>query len=161
MLYVGMDTPRHIPFCFASSAVALALNQACIFFTSCAAVAQVETFLDWWVEGDNGVIYTPNGLAWTSGGAPLRNAANAAFIALAYGDRLQSGSKYYQGRKYACWGILQLRYILGGKDGETAGGQSFMVSRPCRYLACRLCKAYGLEPGPCFWSGHVLTSGIC
>ena len=35
--------------------------------------------------------------------------------------------RYYTGRKYACWGIGQLRYILGGHGMETSGGQSFMV----------------------------------
>ena len=109
----------------------------------------METFLNWWLEGENGVTYTPNGLAYTQSGAPLRDAANAAFIALAYGDKLQGGSDYYRGRKYACWGILQLRYILGGKSGKTSGGQSFMVSTyflpACCWLAqlaqqlCAIC----------------------
>ena len=88
----------------------------------------METFLNWWTTGQNGVSYTPEGLAYTSNAAPLREAANAAFLALAYGDKLQGGSSYYKGRVYACWGISQLRYILGGAHGETAGGQSFMVS---------------------------------
>ena len=45
------------------------------------AVAEIENdvhfFLHSWMNGQNGVAYTPWGLAWTSGGAPIRNVANA------------------------------------------------------------------------------------
>ncbi|KAK9805406.1 hypothetical protein WJX73_001936 [Symbiochloris irregularis] len=88
---------------------------------------QVELFLGWWVNGQNGVTYTPNGLAWSGSTAPLRDAANAAFLALAYGQQLGKGSQYYTGRQYSCWGITQLRYILGGQHGTSTGGRSFMV----------------------------------
>ncbi len=37
----------------------------------------VKYFLHSWMNGNNGVAYTPQGLAWTTGGAPLRNVANA------------------------------------------------------------------------------------
>ena len=55
---------------------------------------QVETFLNWWVNGQNGVSYTPGGLAYTTGNEPLPNAANAAFLAMAYGKSLEGTSRY-------------------------------------------------------------------
>ena len=55
---------------------------------------QVETFLNWWVNGQNGVSYTPGGLAYTRGDEPLPNAANAAFLAMAYGKSLEGTSRY-------------------------------------------------------------------
>lgn len=67
--------------------------------------AQVQRFLDVWIQGTNVVTYTPGGLAWSAPWGPLRYTANAALIAVVYG-------KYINGeRVYMCpmMSAVQLR----------------------------------------------------
>lgn len=51
------------------------------------------------MNGGNGVVYTPGGLAYAGADGQLRNAANAALLALAYA-RLRND---YRGIQIACW----------------------------------------------------------
>ena len=45
-------------------------------------------FFDAWMNGDNGLVYTPKGLAYSSTARSVPNAANAAFLGLAHGRSL-------------------------------------------------------------------------
>ena len=45
-------------------------------------------FFDAWMDGNRGLTYTPNGLAYSSTSRPLPDAANAAFLGLAHGRSL-------------------------------------------------------------------------
>ena len=51
--------------------------------------AQVERFLESWIEGQNGIAYTPGGLAWASEWASNRFVGNAAMIAAVYASHIQ------------------------------------------------------------------------
>ena len=78
--------------------------------------------------------YTPHLLAYTPD-APLRNSANAAFLAMMYAK--------HRPAKYDCWAESQARYFMG------SSGRSFMVglghSPPVRSYD-KVCLSLG-----CFW----------
>ncbi|OJV01681.1 MAG: hypothetical protein BGO12_04920 [Verrucomicrobia bacterium 61-8] len=69
-----------------------------------------EQFLDYWTDGRLGprVRYTPGGLAWHNEWGPLRYAANAAFLAFVYSDRVADYRYIYH--RFA---RRQINYILG------------------------------------------------
>ncbi|GAT34732.1 cellulose binding domain-containing protein [Terrimicrobium sacchariphilum] len=69
-----------------------------------------EQFLDYWTDGRFGprVRYTPGGLAWHNEWGPLRYAANAAFLAFVYSDRVADYRYMYH--RFA---KRQINYILG------------------------------------------------
>ncbi len=69
-----------------------------------------EQFLDYWTDGRLGprVRYTPGGLAWHNEWGPLRYAANAAFLAFVYSDRVADYRYMYH--RFA---RRQINYILG------------------------------------------------
>lgn len=58
--------------------------------------SQLDSFLQTYIEGGNGVAITPQGLSWTGQNGPLPNAANAAHLALMYGDALEGGDHDYE-----------------------------------------------------------------
>ncbi len=60
---------------------------------------QVEAFITAWTQGGSGVAYTPQGLAVAGTQGVLRNAANAALLALVHA-RHSSG---YGAVRLACW----------------------------------------------------------
>ena len=105
--------------------------------------AEMQRFITLWREGQSGVIYTPQGLAWTASTGSLRNTANAAFLALLYGKHIDHGRSYYDARVASCWAHSQLRYLLGSNTG-----QSFVVGLepkyPGGYLLCApTCACWG------------------
>ncbi len=77
-----------------------------------------EQFLDYWTDGRLGsrVRYTPGGLAWHNEWGPLRYAANAAFLAFVYSDRVADYRYMYH--RFA---KRQINYILGDnpRNGAT------------------------------------------
>ncbi|MEL6880357.1 MAG: glycoside hydrolase family 9 protein [Cyanobacteria bacterium J06607_10] len=77
-----------------------------------------ETWLDRWVEGRNGVKYTPGGFAWAVEWGSARTAATAAFISGVYGDTVTDP----QG-KYAEFSTSQVDYLLG----DNPNNFSYMV----------------------------------
>jgi hypothetical protein len=50
---------------------------------------QVERFLESWITGQNGITYTPGGMAWASQWASNRFVGNAAMIAAVYASHIQ------------------------------------------------------------------------
>ena len=114
---------------------------------------QVETFLNWWLEGENGVSYTPGGLAYTASGQPLPDAMNAAFLALAYGDSLQDTSRQ----------VLSVSCIKRDNDCRLSrpGGLAFTASgqpgqTPLRRDACS-CSGACVRRQP---AGHLQASTL-
>ncbi len=65
----------------------------------------MDAFLSAWTGGGSGVAITPGGLAYAGGEGQLRNAANAALLALAYAR----GRHDYRGVQLACWARWQVR----------------------------------------------------
>ncbi len=54
------------------------------------------------MKGGNGVAITPGGLSWTTEKGPLPNAANAAHLALLYGEALEGGDHDYEVNPPGC-----------------------------------------------------------
>jgi hypothetical protein len=86
-----------------------------------------QRWLDWWTygysvrqtggsswSGDQGIAYTPSGLAWIRQWGPIRYAANTAFAALVYSDcqnvPAQKKDVYYK------WSKSQIDYALGKNE---------------------------------------------
>lgn len=69
-----------------------------------------ERWLNYWTVGVNGqsVPKTPGGLAWRDQWGALRYAANTAFCALVYADRVQN-----PGNRYTDFARAQIDYALG------------------------------------------------
>ncbi len=74
-----------------------------------------EQFLDYWTDGRLGarVRYTAGGLAWHNEWGPLRYAANAAFLAFVYSDRVADFHSMYHG-----FAKRQINYILGDNPAK-------------------------------------------
>jgi len=70
----------------------------------------VQRWLDYWTVGLNGarIAYTPGGLAWLDQWGSLRYAANTAFLAGIYGDRVGDN-----GTRYRDFAKSQIDYMLG------------------------------------------------
>ena len=70
----------------------------------------VQRWLDYWTVGLNGarVAYTPGGLAWLDQWGSLRYAANTAFLAGIYADRVGDN-----GTRYRDFAKSQIDYMLG------------------------------------------------
>lgn len=87
--------------------------------------------------------YTPHLLAYTPD-APLRNSANAAFLAMMYAK--------HRPAKYDCWAESQARYFMG------SSGRSFMVGlghNPPARSYDKVCLSLG-----CFWD-ILQVAGSC
>lgn len=70
----------------------------------------VQRWLDYWTVGLNGarIAYTPGGLAWLDQWGSLRYAANTAFLAGIYADRVGDN-----GTRYRDFAKSQIDYMLG------------------------------------------------
>jgi endoglucanase len=78
--------------------------------------ADAERWLDYWTIGYNGqrVRYTDGGLAWLDQWAPLRYAANTAFLAFVYSDWLESQDvSPDRVARYRNFARRQIDYMLG------------------------------------------------
>ena len=56
------------------------------------AAAQVQRFLNAWIQGTDVVQYTPGGFAWSSAWGSLRYTANAALVAVVYASHINGES---------------------------------------------------------------------
>ena len=78
--------------------------------------SHAEDYLDFWTVGAQDgarVTYTPGGLAWLDQWGSLRYAANTAFLAFVYSDRVQD----YNGR-YHNFAVRQIDYMLGNNPNH-------------------------------------------
>jgi hypothetical protein len=73
-------------------------------------IGDAERWLDYWTVGQNGqqVDYTPGGLAWLDQWGSLRYAANTAFCAFVYADRVNDPAS-----RYSDFARSQVEYMLG------------------------------------------------
>jgi endoglucanase len=74
--------------------------------------ADVETWLNNWLPGGS-ISYTDGGLAWLTQWGSLRYAANTAFLAGVYADRVHNPDG-----KYGDFASSQINYILGDNPRE-------------------------------------------
>ena len=81
--------------------------------------ADAERWLDYWTIGVNGqkVPTTPGGLAWRDQWGSLRYAANTAFCAYVYADRVSN-----PGGRYSTFARSQIEYALGSNPA----GRSYL-----------------------------------
>ena len=61
-----------------------------IWFSLTSAAFQVQRFVEAWIQGTDGVTYTPGGLAWANQWGSLRFVGNAAMIASVYAKNVAS-----------------------------------------------------------------------
>jgi endoglucanase len=106
----------------------------------------VQGFLSSWIQGQNGPVYTPKGLAYpgTQWGS-LRHTSNAAFLFAVYAK--SSLATTAQRKRLTCFSHKQMGYILGD------GGRSYVVgygtNPPCRpHHRAASCPD---RPAPCTW----------
>ena len=57
----------------------------------CHGAAQVQRFLNAWIQGTDMIQYTPGGFAWSSPWGSLRYTANAALVAMVYAGHINGG----------------------------------------------------------------------
>ncbi len=97
-------------------------------------------FLRQWIDGTNGITYTPKGLAWGSQWGSLRYASNAAFVAMV---AAKQGILTDEGRAFA---ESQIHYALGDSGHSFVCG--FGVNPPQRpHHSGSSCPVNG----PCGW----------
>lgn len=86
-----------------------------------------QRWLDWWSHGyivrqsggkswsgDEGVTYTPDGLAWVRQWGPIRYAANTALAAFVYSDCVNLPAE--KKTRYYNWAKSQIDYALGANE---------------------------------------------
>jgi endoglucanase len=80
-------------------------------------IQDAERWLDYWTDGYMGerIYYTPGGLAMLDEWGSLRYAANTAFLAFIYGDRVKDFNKK---EKYHSFAERQINYILGANPKQ-------------------------------------------
>lgn len=81
----------------------------------------VKDYMDFWVRK---VTSTPDGLSYVNedGSTSLRNAANSAMLGFAFAiEGAKQGMSDEMRWTYECWGMLQIRYMLGDS------GRSYVV----------------------------------
>jgi hypothetical protein len=103
----------------------------------------VQRWLDWWSHGyevrqsggkswssEEGIQYTPSGLAWVRQWGPIRYAANTAFAAFVYSDCKDVPAKkkdiYYK------WAKSQIDYALGNNELKRSYVCGFGVNPPTK-----------------------------
>jgi len=83
-----------------------------------------ENWLNYWTIPGSGVTYTNGGLAWRGGWGSLRLAANTAFVAGVYSDKVNDYSD-----RYSNFSKKQIDYILGDNPNKF----SYMVGFGDKY----------------------------
>ena len=63
-----------------------------MWFSWTSATFQVQRFVEAWIQGTDGVTYTPGGLAWANQWGSLRFVGNAAINASVYAKNVASES---------------------------------------------------------------------
>ncbi|WIA10828.1 hypothetical protein OEZ85_010994 [Tetradesmus obliquus] len=92
-------------------------------------------FVDAWLYGRNGVIFTPKGLAWHGDWGALRHTGNALFYMLSYAKD-DAGLR----KQILCFAQQQVAYILGERTGQSfvvGYGPNFPKQPHHRAASCR------------------------
>jgi hypothetical protein len=103
----------------------------------------VQRWLDWWSHGysvrlsggkswstEEGIQYTPGGLAWVRQWGPIRYAANTAFLAFVYSDCKDVPAKKKE--IYYKWAKSQIDYALGNNELKRSYVCGFGVNPPTK-----------------------------
>jgi len=102
-----------------------------------------EKWLNFWTTGDNGnrIAYTPGGLAWLDQWGSLRYAANTAFLAFLYADKVGD-----VGTRYRDFARRQIEYMLGRNPSSRSYVVGFGSNPP---VNPHHCGAHGS------WNGSI------
>lgn len=105
--------------------------------------ADARRWLDWWSHGyavrqaggsswssEEGISYTPGGLAWVRQWGPIRYAANTAFAAFVYSDLKDVPTKKKE--LYYNWAKSQIDYALGKNEHNRSFVCGFGVNPPTK-----------------------------
>lgn len=125
---------------------------------------QTELFLRSWICANNAANFTRRGRAFNPMSGSLGATANAAMVALMYADTVESTRPDHAG-VYKCWGLSQVRYVLGdaGRSLVVGLGKNPPRRTQDRAAACpdspQVCNRVTglLSPDP---DAHVLTGAL-
>ena len=116
---------------------------------------QSKEFLRNWMCANNAANYTRRGRAFNAFSAPLGATANVAMASFMYADMIESEEPSVAG-SYRCWGLSQVRYMLGDSSRSLVVGQGHnapertqdrSASCPERPGVCNRVTSY-LSPDP-------------
>ena len=85
-------------------------------------VKHSEEFLRGWMCANNAANYTRRGRAYNAFSAPLGSTANVAMTAFMYADLIEEESAA-KSQAYRCWGLSQVRYMMGDAGRSMVVGQ--------------------------------------
>jgi len=114
-----------------------------------------EDFLRSWMCANNAANYTRRGRAYNAFSAPLGSTANVAMSAFMYADLVEEESAA-KSQAYRCWGLSQVRYMMGDAGRSMVVGQGDnppersrdrAASCPARPATCNRVTSY-LSPDP-------------
>jgi hypothetical protein len=98
---------------------------------------QSELFLKNWICAGNAANYTDRGRAFNPMSGSLGSTANAAMMSLIYGQ-MMAAEKPASARTYNCWGLSQVRYMMGdaGRSLVVGVGKKAPTRTQDRAAAC-------------------------
>ena len=85
-------------------------------------VRHSEEFLRSWMCANNAANYTRKGRAYNAFSAPLGSTANVAMTAFMFADLVEAESNA-KAQAYRCWGLSQVRYMMGDAGRSMVVGQ--------------------------------------
>jgi cellulose synthase/poly-beta-1,6-N-acetylglucosamine synthase-like glycosyltransferase len=85
-------------------------------------VKHSEEYLRSWMCANNAANYTKRGRAYNAFSAPLGSTANVAMTAFMYADLIEEESAA-KSQAYRCWGLSQVRYMMGDAGRSMVIGQ--------------------------------------
>jgi hypothetical protein len=118
-------------------------------------VKHSEDFLRNWMCANNAANYTRRGRAYNAFSAPLGSTANIAMSAFMYADLIEHKDSA-KSQAYKCWGLSQVRYMMGDAGRSMVIGQGHNPPKrtqdraaacPARPGVCNRVTSY-LSPDP-------------
>lgn len=125
---------------------------------------QSEEYLRNWMCANNAANYTRRGRAYNAFSAPLGSTANIAMSAFMFADLVEEESAS-KSQAYKCWGLSQIRYMMGDAGRSMVIGQGHNPPKrsqdraaacPERPNVCNRVTSY-LSPDP---DTHVLKGAL-
>lgn len=123
-----------------------------------------EEYLRNWMCANNAANYTRRGRAYNAFSAPLGSTANIAMSAFMFADLVEEESAA-KSQAYKCWGLSQIRYMMGDAGRSMVVGQGHNPPKrsqdraaacPERPNVCNRVTSY-LSPDP---DTHVLRGAL-
>jgi hypothetical protein len=125
---------------------------------------QSEDYLKNWMCANNAANYTRRGRAYNAFSAPLGSTANIAMSSFMFADLIEEESAS-KSQAYRCWGLSQIRYMMGDAGRSMVIGQGHNPPKrsqdrgaacPERPNVCNRVTSY-LSPDP---DTHVLKGAL-